>query len=435
MSSSIDRDLQSHFASYAPPQRRDPHGAASRVVMFDPGNFLPYYLKSLCGGLRKLGVSVRAIASPPLFEAVDTEGLYQVDCLFFPFLRGFRQRLVRHRRAMRQAVKALTYPVGLVRTWLALRRGAPGVLHAQWTPIPMLDGLLLRALKAKRWLVVYTAHDPPPDSKAQRLAWRQHRWMLGAADAVIVHTPEQASRISHMFPAVGGRVHIIAHGGLVHPLPAAAERLRHRNSLGIDEQRPLLLFFGLIKAYKGLDYLLAAMPDVAARFPRALLVVAGEPLIPLRPFERQIDKLGLRDHVLLRPGFVPENIVPVYIRAADLLIAPYVKIGASGVVVLAQGHGVPVIVTRVGGLPGFVEPDRCGFVVPPRAPRPLADAICSGLSDRAELAEMGRRGRLRLARDNRWSDVAEQTLGLYERICAARSEEGVAPPQMMTLEQ
>jgi glycosyltransferase involved in cell wall biosynthesis len=106
--------------------------------------------------------------------------------------------------------------------------------------------------------------------------------------------------------------------------------------------------------------------------------------------------------------------VSAYLGAADLLVAPYVSTGVSGVVVLAQEYGLPAVVTRVGGLPEFVEPDDCGFVVPAGAPTALADAICRALLDREALARMGERAWRRIARDNAWSDVAERTLAVYE---------------------
>ena len=386
--------------------------------MLDPGNFLPYYVRSLSRSLQTLGATVRVISSPPLFEAVEADVPSSIDIFFFPFLRGFLRDGLRYRRVPRQAVKALAYPFGLFRTWRALRKGVPGILHAQWAPIPILDGLLFRLLRSIGWRIVFTAHDPAPTTPIMRVA---NAWVLAATDAVIVHTSDQKAKLTADFPRLANRVHIISHGGTVHTLVTAAEKRRERQFLGIADDRPILLFFGLIKPYKGLAYLLEAMPAVIERYPSVLLVIAGEALMPLSPFRKQIHTLGLEENVSLRPGFVPESTVPAYMRAADLLVTPYVSVGASGVLVLAQGHGLPVVVTRVGGLPDFVERDRGGFVVPACAPIPLADAICRGLDNRDELAAMGRRGWLRLARENRWSDIAGQTLALYARTHPAPS--------------
>jgi glycosyltransferase involved in cell wall biosynthesis len=384
-----------------------------RVVMFDPGSFVPYYVDSLCRSFAALGVKARVIESPPLFEPVASDGLYDVDHFFFPFLRGAVRALVRHRATTRQAIKALSYPFGLLRTWRALRDGPPGVFHLQWAPVPALDRLLVSALASRGWRTVYTVHDPLPGS-----SWcaplRHHRALLELIDAVIVHTARQHEDLIGVVPEVSDRVHVIAHGGTRGPVPNAAERARCRERLRVDGDRRLLLVFGLLKPYKGIEYLLAAMPRVVAEFPDVLLLIAGEPLMPLRGLVRQIEALGLRDHVSLRPGFVPTSEVSTHFQAADLLVAPYVSIGASGVVAMAQAHGLPAVVTRVGGLPEFVEPDACGLVVPPRSPAALADAICAALGDREALAQMGDRARRRLARDNDWSDVAERTLALYD---------------------
>lgn len=387
--------------------------AARRIVMFDPGSFVPYYVDALCRGLAVLGVRARVIASPPLFEPVDAGGAYDVDWYFFPFLRGMARRVVRHRARTRQALKALSYPFGLFRTWRALRNGEPGVLHLQWMPMPFIDRLLVGALKARGWRIVYTAHDPPP-SPSRRGRFRHHCDVLRMCDAVIVHTVQQRDELSRAVPDVTDRIHVIAHGGERADIPDERERARCRERLLVDPHRPLILFFGLIKPYKGLEYLLAAMPSVVERFPRALLLIAGEPLMPLGALEGQIESLGLGEHVSLRLGFVPTHEVSTYLDAADLLVAPYVGAGASGVVVMAHGHGLPTLVTRVGGLPEFIEPHECGFVVPPRSPAALSEAICTAFSDRAALVRMGERAWRRLARENAWSDVAERTLALYE---------------------
>jgi glycosyltransferase involved in cell wall biosynthesis len=389
--------------------------------MFDPGAFLPYYVDALCRSLSALGVTVRVVASPPLFEPVDPGGAYEIDHFFFPFLRDAVRALVRRRTTIRQVVKGLSYPFGLLRTWRALRRGPTGVFHVQWTPFPALDRLLVRALRQRGWRIVYTEHDPLP-APSRRTRRRHHLELLRLADAVIVHTVQQHQEISEAAPEMAERVHVIAHGAARAARPNAAVRAQARERLRIHPDRRLLLAFGLIKPYKGLDSLLAAMPNVVATLPDVLLLIAGEPLMPLRGLEQQIDLLGLRGHVSLRPGFVPTHEVSNYLHAADLLVAPYVSIGASGVVVMAQGHGLPAIVTRVGGLPEFVEADACGLVVPPRAPAELAKAICRALGDRDALAQMGERAWRRLARENDWSDVAERTLALYEAGARSRRD-------------
>jgi len=383
-----------------------------RVVLYDPGAFIPYYVDGLSRGLAALGVRPRVISSPPLFAAVDPEGEYDVDWHFFPFLRGAARALVRRRRVIRQGIKVISYPAGIARTLHALRRGPPGIFHLQWAPIPLLDIPLVRALKRRAWRTIYTVHDPlpSPDRPRQR---RKHIVLLRLADALLVHSRRQRDEIASADPALASRVHVIAHGATRFPLPTPAERVQCREVLRVDTDRQLLLFFGQIKPHKGLEYLLAAMPQVVARFPRTLLLIAGEPLMSLSRIERLIAEQGLRDHVSLRPGFVPDAETPRYLRAADLLVAPYVRIATSGVVVLAQGHGLPIVATNVGGLPEFIEHERSGLIVPPRDSPALAAAIGRALDNRDALAAMGRRAWERLENENRWCDVAARTLSVY----------------------
>ena len=387
-------------------------GAAPAVVMGDPGNFTPYYIDSLCRSLADLGVPARVISSPPLFEPVDPEGRYAIDRLFSPSLRGPLARLTRHRRRLRQVLKALGYPAGLWRTWRALRKQAPAVFHVHWALVPALDALLLGALRKRGWRVVYTVHDPLPP--AGRLAHRHYRRLLSQVDVAIVHTPHLAGQLVGDYPTVAERVRVVPHGGSALPPSSAAERAHARARLGIEADRPVLLFFGMIKPYKGLEFLLDAMPAIRADCPRALLLAAGEALMPMRPVHEQIARLGLQDSVRLRESFVPQDEAPLYFMAADLLVAPYTDIAASGVVAQAQTYGLPAVVTRVGGLPEFVEPEGCGLVVPPRSPDALSEGIRRLLADPAALAEMGRRARQRIARDHDWSAVARQTLAVYQ---------------------
>src|SRR4029077_1260081 len=156
-------------------------------VMGDPGNSPPYYIDSLCRSLADLGVPARVVSSPPLFEPVDPEGRYAIDRFFFPSMRGPIARLTRHRRRLRQAMKAIGYPAGLWRTWRALRSRAASIFHLHWALVPALDGLLLGALRARGWGFVSTAPAPlpPADGRAPGGSAR----LLAHVDAAIVHTP------------------------------------------------------------------------------------------------------------------------------------------------------------------------------------------------------------------------------------------------------
>jgi glycosyltransferase involved in cell wall biosynthesis len=388
-----------------------------RVVMYDPGAFIPYYVDQLCRAMAASGCAPEVIASRPLFAPVATGGHYRVAPLFFTTIEGAALGIVRHRRRLRWLLKGLSYPGGAWRTWRALRAGPPGILHVQWAPVPTIDAMLVRALRRAGWRIVYTVHDPLISASRILMAHGQAR-LLSSSDAVIVHTQQQAAEIAGRLPGIGSRIRVIRHGAVTHPLPDESERTACRAAIGVDSARPMLLVFGQLKPYKGLETIIDAMPAVISRIPDVVLVIAGEPFIPVRRIEQRINTRGVSANVLFRPGFVADALVPLYLRGADLLVAPYNRAGASGVVVLAQSHGLPVLVSRVGGLPEFVEPGRSGWVVPPRSADALAESICQALGGRQELREAGRQGWLRLVREHQWSDVAARTLSVYDDIRA-----------------
>lgn len=137
---------------------------------------------------------------------------------------------------------------------------------------------------------------------------------------------------------------------------------------------PLLLFFGYIRGYKGLSYLIEAMPLIREKVPAKLLVV-GEFYDDPAPYTELVGRLGLADAVRFENRYVANEEVEGFFAASDLVILPYVSATQSGIVQIAIASDRPVIVTDVGGLSEAVSPEKTGFVVPPRDPAALARAV------------------------------------------------------------
>jgi glycosyltransferase involved in cell wall biosynthesis len=129
-----------------------------------------------------------------------------------------------------------------------------------------------------------------------------------------------------------------------------------------------------------------------------------------------IRRLGIRDAVRLRLGYVPMREVGTYFCAADLVLLPHVRGSVSGVLLAAYGYGRPVVATAVGGMPELVEEGRTGALVPPGSAEALADAITRSLECPERLAEMGALARERARRLHAWPDVARRTAAVYESI-------------------
>lgn len=147
-----------------------------------------------------------------------------------------------------------------------------------------------------------------------------------------------------------------------------------RQHLAIDSQQKLVLFFGFIRKYKGLDLLLQAMTDPRIRQAGIRLLVAGEFYEDEQPYREQIAQSGISDLLILRTDFIPDSEVRYYLCAADAVIQPYRNATQSGVTPLAYHFDKPMVVTNVGGLPDLVPHEKAGLVVEPD-PTAIADGI------------------------------------------------------------
>jgi len=121
-----------------------------------------------------------------------------------------------------------------------------------------------------------------------------------------------------------------------------------RRRLGLPLNVPVLLFFGIVREYKGLKDILAALPEVRARLGKVVLLVAGEFWEDKQPYLETVKRLGIDDSVIIEDRYIPNEEVPLYFSAADLLLAPYRSKTDSGVIRMAQGFKVPFITVSSG---------------------------------------------------------------------------------------
>jgi glycosyltransferase involved in cell wall biosynthesis len=145
-----------------------------------------------------------------------------------------------------------------------------------------------------------------------------------------------------------------------------------KRSLGLDG--PVMLFFGFVRKYKGLEYLIRAMPEVLRRVQVKLLIV-GEFWEDKEPYLKAIEDLGLQGNIEVVDRYVPNEEVGLYFSAADVVVLPYVDATQSAIVSLAYTFDKPVITTHVGGLPEVVSDGETGFIVPPGDSQALAAAM------------------------------------------------------------
>ena len=311
-----------------------------------------------------------------------------------------------------------------------VRRLRPDVLHLHCTnPAALFH---LRALAGLGIPLVATAHVVTPHEPI-RFQGPVYRSIHRLPGRIIAHSRFDRQRLVDEFAVDPGRVAVIPHGeyGFFERVGAegsALDRAEARRGLGLDEDgdsedgdskdRGVVLFFGYIREYKGLDLLLEAWPTVAAACPGARLVVAGDP-VQLGPGRRrELEDWAQRVGAVHRFGYIPFEEVGRYFAAADVLVMPYRHISQSGVLYLALSLGLPVVATRVGALPELLSDGQSALLVPPEDPSALAHAVARLLADGALRERLAAGGR-RLAEEHSWPAIAEQTEEVFRGLIGA----------------
>lgn len=153
------------------------------------------------------------------------------------------------------------------------------------------------------------------------------------------------------------------------------DRVQALQALQLNPQYHYVLFFGFIRAYKGLDLLLKAFATEKLKQQNVKLIVAGEFYEDEQHYQNMIDELGIREQVVLHTDFIPNDRVKLYFNAADIIAQPYKTATQSGVTQIAFHFEKSMLVTNIGGLPEIVPHGKIGYVVDPEA-QPIADALC-----------------------------------------------------------
>jgi len=196
------------------------------------------------------------------------------------------------------------------------------------------------------------------------------RFVLKRGHFFIVHSAEDELAIRSMIPEARIKksfhpTYEVFDSGSVDP-----DSVHQRHAL----EGKIILFFGFIREYKGLKYLIHAFPEVLSEMEATLLIV-GEFWKDKEEYRRLVEEMGISDHVVFVDGYLPNEAVGDYFAACDLVVQPYTSATGSGVIQVAFGFNKPVVATRVGCLSEVVKDGETGFLVTPRSSREIAQAI------------------------------------------------------------
>jgi glycosyltransferase involved in cell wall biosynthesis len=269
-------------------------------------------------------------------------------------------------------------PLNWWRVGRELRKKRPDLLVVRyWLPLmgPAL-GTILRGVKRNRHtrVIAITDNVIPHEKRPGDRPFT--RYFLKACDAYITMSEKVMADLRLFQPTRPARQ-------VVHPLydnfgepisQKEARALLREKGIPIDDRDRILLFFGFIRKYKGLDIALETMADQRIRDLGIKLLVAGEFYEEAAPYHELIARLKIEPSLLLRTDFIPDSEVRLYLCAADAVIQPYRNATQSGVTPLAYHFEKPMIVSNVGGLAALVPHEQVGLVAEPN-PTAMAEAI------------------------------------------------------------
>jgi glycosyltransferase involved in cell wall biosynthesis len=369
-----------------------------RVHVVDPSAYTPPYDAALCAALARQGAEVELVTSEFAYGERPKPCGYAVREDFY------RHAVGRPASALRLASKLAEH----VPDMLSYRRRAQAadVVHFQWLAIQWLDRYLL-----PRRPLVLTAHDLlPREPRRGQLAGQ--RRLYDAVDAVIVHSEFGRSQLVGRLGISAEKVRVIHHGAFSHLAELPDAELPPELP---ERQGPVVLFFGLLRPYKGVSVLLEAWRSLSSRdgAADAELWLIGRPRMSMAPLRAAADP-----RVRFVPRFVSDAELAACFRRADVVVLPYVeaeRIDFSGVLATALAFAKPLVVSDVGG---FGELAGTGAVrlVPPADTDALASALGELLSDRGARKRMELAAAAAVAGPYSWQQSARRTLMVYRQI-------------------
>jgi len=243
------------------------------------------------------------------------------------------------------------------------------------------------------------------------------RKVLCQADFFITHSQwDKNNLLKWIGDKRKDQIQVSPHPVYEHLASPMLNKVSAREQLKVNSER-VLLFFGFIREYKGLRYLLHSLPLILKKHSVHLLV-AGEAWEDIQIYQKMIRDLHLDGRVTLDIQYIPNEMVCIYFAAADLVVVPYTSATQSGIVQLAYGFRKPVVVGKVGGIPEAVEHGQTGYLVRPQDASSIAEAVIDFYSESRESAMLANiEAKLR---HHSWEQMAETVAFIGKQALASR---------------
>jgi glycosyltransferase involved in cell wall biosynthesis len=289
------------------------------------------------------------------------------------------------------------------------------LLHAQWWSMPLwlVYMVVCGCFKLRGKPLVLTVHNVI--SHENSYAYTMLSGLLfKLGDHFIVHSAANKEKLVKNYKILPEKITQIPLGPLDFHVPNNFNQKSVHKEIGFDKKERIILLFGAIRLYKGIDTALEAFARVHDEIPESRLLIAGKLWVNWDRYDKLIKRLNIEEYVKKHFGYIPSGDVWRFFAVSDLVILPYHNFDSqSAIGAIALSFHKPMIVTNVGGLPELVEDNR--YVAPPKDPQSLAQAIIPCLRNKSRLKSMSENSE-KIAAKFAWPIVAEKTWEVYRKV-------------------
>ena len=313
-------------------------------------------------------------------------------------------------------VKLLEYILYLVWLFFHIARSRADVVHFQFFRRERIECLYFPFIRLLSQKLIFTAHNIIPHEHTKLDIYLRYL-VYKSATKIIVHTPSIKQAMLEMFSISEEKVFVVP---AVLPISeerdASITKELSREKLNLSDDDQIILFFGYIREYKGLDILLKAFDSVKPNHKDLKLIVAGRPHTPelLQQYTAQIDGLSSQDSIIFIPEFIPDEEVDFYFRAADIVAVPYKQIYLSGVLQVAFSYGKPILATNVGNFKDLIISGENGYITNQNTVEEFAEIINLAFQNVDYLREMGHKAYEIHESHPDWQEIGTLTIDVYE---------------------
>ena len=363
------------------------------------------YSICLCNSLKKAGVDVYLTAT------VDREITMPVNFSLLAWAPTKTQSTTKIK-------KTWEYFIYNIRILYFIFKNNIDVVHYQFFRRQLVDTLFFLLLRLFKINLIYTAHNVLPHEN-HKFHYILNSIVYRSSTAIIAHSNYIKNLLKEIFQFNFDMIVIIPHGNFNHyKSKKNISQTDARKKLNLLEEDNVLLFFGFIRKYKGLDLLLDAFEKAVGQNKNLKLVIAGEPINKQleTEYRERIAQIPGNDKIQFFSDYIPNDQIAPYFIASDIVALPYKNIYHSGLMHLAYSFGKPIIATSVGDFSETIEQGKNGFILKKNDATNLAKTIISAFADKNKLKKMGKYVTELNENKYSWDKIAYQTKRLYEKV-------------------